>query len=628
MRREPWEGFRGFPPDMMAPFGMRGPWMPPDIPGGMHHMPPRPGGHPSETIGSSALGSQKKTMLSFKQFLTQQDDSIDESQAIQLYQDYKSDFKRKQITEFFDEHKEEDWLICKYHPKYVLAQEEAQKASLQSRVKAFLHLLEAGRIDTVPLWADCVDDIINTMDAGVILMEGGTKHDLRCLDKPESDTCTSKDEGKEKETFTEEGEGMKNNEAIEADSGKAAGSGDSPDKDSDKALFMEVTDEQRQLAQQARAYGEQMQALTDTNGAKRKNKHKRRQEGDGDQYSYTEDKSDASSGESEAEINPDEPPPPGLEPPALQSERKSEAAGSTSEEESKKTAGTQTSEAHSLAIGNGDKSSCPPQPLHTTRSVYIRHLPPRIAADDIVVICRTIPGYLRIAFADPDPNRGYERRGWVTYSHNTDIREVTARLTTNKVKDVQLNCMVNRELTRRVKFGQEVAWASRAAHNDLLLVLSLVEAMDTRAGLWKHAKLDGADNADLKSNPVLAVPDSLLSEEALSGSTAGEEEEGVVSDPGTEILSESDDKIKALDHLMWYLRLVHSVDFYNAMSFPSEDCMPHRCGIFTVRPQKPNAVTQDDGTYIVYAYMQYICRAQTHDGNQLHKCFTLQSYRQ
>ena len=27
----------------------------------------------------------------------------------------------------------------------------------------------------------------------------------------------------------------------------------------------------------------------------------------------------------------------------------------------------------------------------------------------------------------------YERRGWVTYSHSTDIREVVARLTTNKV---------------------------------------------------------------------------------------------------------------------------------------------------------------------------------------------------
>ena len=32
----------------------------------------------------------------------------------------------------------------------------------------------------------------------------------------------------------------------------------------EKALFMEVTDEQRQLAQQARMYGEQMQALSDS----------------------------------------------------------------------------------------------------------------------------------------------------------------------------------------------------------------------------------------------------------------------------------------------------------------------------------------------------------------------------
>ena len=60
---------------------------------------------------------------------------------------------------------------------------------------------------------------------------------------------------------------------------------------------------------------------------------------------------------------------------------------------------------------------------------------------------------------------------------------------------MQLNCMVNRELTRRVKFGQEVAWASRAVHADLLLVLSLIEAMDKKAGLWGHATLDESDTA-------------------------------------------------------------------------------------------------------------------------------------
>ena len=54
-------------------------------------------------------GPMKHTMLSFKQFLTQQDDNIDESAAIAAYNEYKAEFKRKQMEEFFEEHKEEDW---------------------------------------------------------------------------------------------------------------------------------------------------------------------------------------------------------------------------------------------------------------------------------------------------------------------------------------------------------------------------------------------------------------------------------------------------------------------------------------------------------------------------------------
>ena len=37
----------------------------------------------------------------------------------------------------------------------------------------------------------------------------------------------------------------------------------------EKTLFMEVTDEQRQLAQQARKYGEQMQALSESAGGRK-----------------------------------------------------------------------------------------------------------------------------------------------------------------------------------------------------------------------------------------------------------------------------------------------------------------------------------------------------------------------
>lgn len=43
---------------------------------------------------------------------------------------------------------------------------------------------------------------------------------------------------------------------------------------------------------------------------------------------------------------------------------------------------------------------------------------------------------------------------------------------------------------------------------------------------------------------ALTVPNSLLSEEPPAGITVGEEEEGVVSDPGTEILAEDGAKVK------------------------------------------------------------------------------------
>jgi len=48
-------------------------------------------------------------MLSFKQFLSQQDDGIDEEVAITSYNEYKNEFRGKQMKEFFEAHKEEEW---------------------------------------------------------------------------------------------------------------------------------------------------------------------------------------------------------------------------------------------------------------------------------------------------------------------------------------------------------------------------------------------------------------------------------------------------------------------------------------------------------------------------------------
>ena len=72
-----------------------------------------------------------------------------------------------------------------------------------------------------------------------------------------------------------------------------------------------------------------------------------------------------------------------------------------------------------------------------------------------------------------------------------------------QVKDVQLNCMVNRELTRRVKFGQEVAWASRAVHADLHVTYNLVKTMDEKAKLWEHSL--GSDNTKVSLLHVIYI---------------------------------------------------------------------------------------------------------------------------
>lgn len=48
-------------------------------------------------------------MLTIKQFLLQQDDSISDQDAIKKYNEYKMEFKKNQITDFFLSHKDEEW---------------------------------------------------------------------------------------------------------------------------------------------------------------------------------------------------------------------------------------------------------------------------------------------------------------------------------------------------------------------------------------------------------------------------------------------------------------------------------------------------------------------------------------
>lgn len=67
---------------------------------------------PPSRLGSIAeidLGVPPPVMKSFKEFLLSLDDSVDETEAVKRYNDYKLDFRRQQMQDFFLAHKDEEW---------------------------------------------------------------------------------------------------------------------------------------------------------------------------------------------------------------------------------------------------------------------------------------------------------------------------------------------------------------------------------------------------------------------------------------------------------------------------------------------------------------------------------------
>jgi hypothetical protein len=55
------------------------------------------------------------------------------------------------------------------------------------------------------------------------------------------------------------------------------------------------------------------------------------------------------------------------------------------------------------------------------------------------------------------------------------------------------------------------------------------------------------------------------------------------------MMAEDQPLCRALDLLLLYLRLVHSLDYYNRTEYANEDDMPNRCGLLHVRGRRPPA---------------------------------------
>ncbi|QQP38797.1 Serrate RNA effector molecule -like protein [Caligus rogercresseyi] len=64
-----------------------------------------------------------------------------------------------------------------------------------------------------------------------------------------------------------------------------------------------------------------------------------------------------------------------------------------------------------------------PRALHRTASIFLRNLAPTITKQEVEAMCKRYSGFLRAAIADPQPDRRWFRRGWVTFERGVKSRK-------------------------------------------------------------------------------------------------------------------------------------------------------------------------------------------------------------
>jgi len=164
--------------------------------------------------------------------------------------------------------------------------------------------------------------------------------------------------------------------------------------------------------------------------------------------------------------------------------------------------------------------------------------------------------------------------------------------------DHELNVVINRELSKRVRFVPSLTRSLYAVQKDVKWLEILITELDKAAGLWlveNDSRQDShddddesedkprADSADYTYNNPMIEELRRYTEECLKTPTLDHEMDEQGETDEDEIHIVPDKKLKVLDKLIIYLRVVHMVDYYNGTEFPNEDEMPNKIGVFHIR---------------------------------------------
>ncbi|KAA3675618.1 uncharacterized protein DEA37_0006329 [Paragonimus westermani] len=592
-------------------------------------------------------GFYRPPLVPFKRFLEPLDDLVTEEEACSKYREYKESYSKRHIEDFFEAHKNEEWLRLRYHPDFMSIRKETTEKNLKRRLAVFMELFEKGLFDNQSVQMDNSDNLIRLMDAVVIKLEGGTNEDLKVLDMSDRGRYPDEDESRQRTAS------LSSTQASNAlSSGHKSEEGEAEsDLDAEDSDRAEVVDSKPNRTSVIDQHGKNDRASS------RDSAHSDRSHRSGTIGSHSGHSSDEEAEDcvkrgmktlgneicQASSLNPD------AEKTATCQPTTDVSPGDIGDEEDAPTPTTaeppggvtvaEGSVDPSILLGSGEpkattnsaeqrKSPGPSEPtptkrkypLHKTASIFFRALPPSVTEAELRELCASQPGFLRLALWEPVPERRFMRHAWATYKPTVNIKKVCWALNTSPLlrekiplANGELGATVNRDLAQRVRPLTPLTRHKEVMRHDLMLAAQLTARLDNEHGLWESdekectqtGQPDVATSSDKpknfstllglavrSKNPLLRnltdylVEEGGSEEEALLAET-NQKEDGVDSTAAgrsNPVVLESDPVLaKALDYLILYLRVVHSVDFYAGAVYQLEDFMPHRCGILHAR---------------------------------------------
>ncbi|KAI6209544.1 Arsenite-resistance protein 2-like protein [Aphelenchoides besseyi] len=225
---------------------------------------------------------------------------------------------------------------------------------------------------------------------------------------------------------------------------------------------------------------------------------------------------------------------------------------------------------------------------YKTHSIFFRNIGPGLKIEDIEAECKNYPGYLRLGLSDPIPEQNFTRRLWISFRRDVRIKDIFWNMKNAKFAEGDTQASVNRDLRRRIRTVNGISNHRQVVQNDIRQAARLVALYDYKRKLFaddeeQNPPKDIDAIVGKSKNPVLDGVFEYFVEE-----TNAEEEEllGVSAQSGEDLKFplEVDKQLNSyLDKLLLYLRVVHSIDYYNHCEYANEDSMPNRMGMVHVR---------------------------------------------